>query len=55
MLDSDLGKLYKCKNGTKSINLAANINKQRFPDDFCFQLTKDEYNNLRFQIETTKI
>ena len=27
----------------------------RFPDDFYFKITKDEYDNLRFQNETTKI
>ncbi|MGN0973726.1 MAG: ORF6N domain-containing protein, partial [Bacilli bacterium] len=53
MLDSDLAKLYQCKNGTKSINLAVNRNKNKFPEDFYFQVTKEEYSNLRFQIETT--
>ena len=52
MLDSDLAKLFECKNGTKTINLAVKRNIKRFPKDFCFQLTKDEYNTLRFQIET---
>ena len=52
MLDSDLAKLYQCKNGTKTINLAVKRNIKRFPKDFCFQLTEDEYNTLRFQIET---
>lgn len=49
MLDSDLARLYGCANGTKSINLAVNRNSERFPDDFYFQLTKEEYNNLKFQ------
>ena len=53
MFDSDLAKLYKCKNGTKSINLAVNRNAERFPKDFYFQLTKEEYNNLKFQFETS--
>ena len=53
MLDSDLAKLYKCKNGTKSINLAVNRNINRFPIDFYFQLTKEEFNNLKFQNETS--
>ncbi len=53
MLDSDLAKLYECKNGTKSINLAVNRNLDRFPEDFYFQLTEEEYNNLKFQIETS--
>ena len=53
MLDSDLARLYECANGTKSINLAVNRNIERFPEDFYFQLTKEEYNNLKFQIETS--
>ena len=53
MLDSDLAKLYKCTNGTKSINLAVNRNIEKFPEDFYFQLTKEEYNDLKFQIETS--
>ena len=55
MLDSDLAKLYKCANGTKSINLAAKRNLDRFPDDFYFQLTQEEYNNLKFQFETSSL
>ena len=55
MLDSDLAKLYQCKNGTKSINLAVNRNFERFPSDFYFQLTKEEYNNLKFQFETSSL
>ena len=53
MLDSDLAHIYHCKNGTKSINLAVNRNKAKFPDDFYFQLTESEYQKLRFQSETT--
>ncbi len=53
MLDSDLARLYKCKNGTKTINLAVKRHINRFPERFMFQLTKDEYNYLRFQFETT--
>lgn len=55
MLDSDLAKLYNCKNGTKTINLAVNRNKERFPEDFYFQLTKEEYSNLKFQFETSSL
>ena len=56
MLDSDLAKLYQCKNGTKDINKAVKRNINRFPEDFYFQLTKDEYNKiLRFQFGTLKI
>jgi len=52
MLDSDLAKLYECKNGTKSINLAVKRHIKRFPSRYMFQLTKEEYNYLRFQTET---
>ena len=55
MLDSDLANLYKCKNGTKDLNKAVNRNRNRFPEDFMFRLTDDEYRNLRFQIGTSKI
>jgi len=55
MLDSDLAKLYQCKNGTKTINLAVKRNIERFPEDFYFQLTSEEYNILRFQIETASL
>ncbi|MBR1377488.1 MAG: ORF6N domain-containing protein [Bacilli bacterium] len=43
---TDLARLYECANGTKSINLAVNRNIERFLEDFYFQLTKEEYNNL---------
>jgi len=52
MLDSDLAKLYQCKNGTKTINQAVNRHTNRFPERFMFQLTSEEFKNLRFQIGT---
>ena len=55
ILDSDLAKLYQCKNGTKTINLAVKRNIDRFPNDFYFQLTKSEYDYLKFQIETSSL
>ena len=55
MLDSDLARLYKCANGTKTINLAVKRHMNRFPERFMFQLTNDEYKNLRFQIETSSL
>ena len=55
MIDSDLAKLYECKNGTKTINLAVRRHLDRFPNDFYFQLTKEEYNNLKFQVETSRL
>ena len=53
MLDSDLAWLYKCANGTKSINLAVKRHINRFPERFMFQLTKEEYCDLKFQSETS--
>lgn len=55
MLDSDLARLYECSNGTKSINLAVKRHINRFPERFMFQLTREEVNNLRFQVETANI
>ena len=52
MLDSDLARLYHCKNGTKTINLAVKRHINRFPERFMFQLSEEEYDNLRFQVET---
>ena len=54
MLDSDLARLYKCANGTKTINQAVNRHHDRFPNDFYFQLTDEEYISLRSQIGTLK-
>lgn len=47
--------IYKCANGTKTLNLAVKRHINRFPERFMFQLTDDEYKNLRFQIETSSI
>ena len=55
MLDSDLARLYECKNGTKDINKAVKRNIDRFPEDFYFQLTEEEINLLRFQNGTANI
>ena len=56
MLDSDLARLYQCKNGTKSINLAVKRHIKRFPERFMFQLSKEEYYKiLRFQNETLEL
>ena len=51
MLDKDLAALYEVP--TKSLNLSVKRNIERFPDDFMFQLTKGEYEILRFQSETS--
>ncbi|MBP3766384.1 MAG: ORF6N domain-containing protein [Bacilli bacterium] len=56
MLDSDLAKLYKCKNGTKTLNLAVKRHINRFPERFMFKLTREEYYEiLRFQSETLEL
>ena len=52
MLDSDLARLYQCKNGTKVINQAVKRHADRFPEDFCFQLSMEEYVYLRSQFVT---
>ena len=55
MLDSDLAKLYQCKNGTKVINQAVSRHLDRFPNDFCFRLTDIEMENLKSQIVTSSL
>ena len=55
MLDSDLARLYECVNGTKTINQSVKRNIDRFPDDFYFQLTKAEFQELQSQIGTTNL
>ena len=42
MLDSDLAKLYKCKNGTKEINQAVKNNPLKFPERFSWKLSDYE-------------
>lgn len=53
MVDSDLAMLYQVE--TKALNRAVKRNKNRFPEDFCFQLTKEEDKILKCQIGTSKI
>ena len=50
LLDSDVAKMYHYE--TKYINLAVRRNKERFPEKFCFQLTKEEIKNSRLQFAT---
>ena len=50
MLDSDLAMLYGVE--TRALNQAVKRNIRRFPDDFMFQVTKEEWNALRSQIVT---
>ena len=51
ILDFDLAELYETE--TKNLNLAVKRNINRFPEDFMFQLTKEEFGNLRLQNETS--
>ena len=55
MLDSDLAKLYECKNGTKVINQAVSRHLDRFPEGFSFKLTDEETYILWSQIVTKKV
>ena len=47
MLDKDLAKLYQVTTG--NLNKAVKRNMKRFPPDFMFQLTTEEWEALRFQ------
>lgn len=47
MIDVDLAELYDVKTG--NLNLAVRRNLERFPEDFAFQLTREEADNLRLQ------
>ncbi len=51
MLDSDLAELYSVE--TKALNQAVRRNLDRFPDDFMFQLTREEFEALRFHFDTS--
>ena len=51
MLDSDLADMYQVE--TKRLNERVKRNIERFPETFCFQLTKEEYDNLRSQFATS--
>lgn len=51
MLDRDLAHMYGVE--TKVLNQAVKRNKERFPEDFMFQLIKDEMNIWKSQIVTT--
>ncbi len=52
MLDSDLAELYGAE--TFNLNKAVKRNIDRFPEDFMFQLSKEEAESLRFQIGMSK-
>ena len=55
MLDSDLAKLYECKNGTKEINQAVKNNIEKFPERYCFKLNGNEYDILRSKLLTSSL
>lgn len=52
MIDRDLAELYGVTTG--NLNLAVKRNKKRFPNDFIFQLTKEEYESLILQFAISK-
>ena len=52
MIDSDLAMLYQVETG--ALNRAVKRNITRFPKDFCFQLTDEEYESLRCQTDISK-
>lgn len=51
MLDTDLALLYQVEN--KQLKRQVRRNIDRFPDDFMFELTSSEFENLRSQFGTT--
>ena len=51
MLDSDLADLYNVE--TKNLKRAVRANMERFPEDFMFELTKEEYDSLRCKFFTS--
>ncbi len=53
MLDSDLAELYDVE--TKVLNQAVKRNIDRFPEDFMFQLSDEEFENLKSQIATSNL
>ena len=55
MLDSDLARLYECKNGTKEVNQAVKNNREKFPERYCFRLNNEECYNLRSKFSSANI
>ncbi len=51
MIDADLAALYCVE--TKTLKRAVRRNIERFPDDFMFELSLEEFNNLRYQFGTS--
>ena len=52
MIDRDIAELYEID--TKALKQAVKRNIERFPDSFCFELDKDEFENWRSQFVTSK-
>ena len=52
MIDVDLAELYRVP--TKALNQQVQRNRKRFPEDFMFQLSKEEAENLRSQFVTSR-
>ena len=53
MLDEDLAEIYHVE--TRALNQAVKRNIDRFPPEFMFQLTKEEYENLELQFTTSNL
>jgi hypothetical protein len=51
MLDFQLAELYQVE--TKALKRAVRRNRDRFPEDFCFELSAEEYENLRYHFGTS--
>lgn len=52
MLDRDLASMYGVE--TRALNQAVKRNAERFPEDFMFQLTTTEWDNLKSQFVTSR-
>src|SRR5204862_7351022 len=53
MLDFDLAALYEVE--TRVLNQAVKRNNKRFPEDFMFQLTKEEFETIKSQVVTSNL
>ncbi len=52
ILDADLAALYEVQ--TKALVRATTRNSERFPDDFMFRLSEEEFENLKYQLGTSR-
>ena len=55
MIDSDLARLYECKNGTKEVNQAVRNNPDKFPERFSWILDDKQLSDLRSKILTSSL